>query len=106
LQPAAGQGDAAVAAGGQGGVVGDQNQGRALAGVELKQEVGDAPGPGAVEVAGVAIGGSNLRGRGESAGDGDARLLAAGKLARVGRQARGEAHFVKVVGGLFARVGG
>ena len=57
----------------------------------LEQAVDDDAAGGAVEVAGRLVGQDDAHAGGEGAGDGDALLLAAGKLARIVPQPMAEA---------------
>ena len=67
------------AAGREGGVVGDHDDGLAGVGDHL-EDLGDFFAVGAIEVAGRFVGENHPRLIGECAGDGDALLLAAGEL--------------------------
>jgi hypothetical protein len=85
------EGQPAVHAGREGGVVGGDQGGEAGIADEVQQHAEDLVGGMLVEVAGGLVGQQQLRLVGERAGDGDALLLAARELRRPVRRALGQA---------------
>ena len=79
---------ARVGAGGEGGVVGDQDQGRTGPRHQLEHQIGHRGGVGGVEIAGGLVGEQQLGTGREGAGQGDALLLSAGHLVRIVPRAR------------------
>jgi hypothetical protein len=65
---------------GDGGIVGDEDEGDAVVAVEGEEEVGDGVGGGGIEGAGGFIGEDEFGSVDEGAGDGGAEFFAAGEL--------------------------
>jgi acyl-CoA thioesterase-1 len=84
--------------------VGDEDEGGAGGGVEVEEHVDDGAAGFVVEVAGGFVGEEDFRAVHEGAGQGDALLLAAGKLVRVVVDAIGKADAGEVLAGLLLRV--
>ena len=75
--------DDAVAAAGETGIMADQHQGGVTSGGGRKHQIGDLFADVFVEIAGRFVGDQDGRRRSQGTGDGNALLLAAGKLRRV-----------------------
>ncbi len=82
MQPALAEAEDALAACGEGAVMGDQQQGRALLPVEAEEQVAYPAAGLAIEVAGRLVGEQQRRPGHEGTSDGDTLLLASGEGAR------------------------
>ncbi len=87
--------DAAGGAGGDFGIVGDEDEGCTLFLIHLEEEVEDDGAVGGIEVAGGLVGHEDGGAEHEGAGEGDALLFAAGELDGVMITAVGEADVVE-----------
>src|SRR5258708_33462525 len=85
-------------------IVGDQQQGRAVSCLVLKQAIDDQPAGGGVEVSGWLVGEQQLRPGDESAGDRHPLLLASRELPGIMGQTMAEADRGEASGGSGKRV--